>query len=215
MEIPGLSLACLPLTRCDGSPRLEGDTLRHLGLKTRDHASGALLASGSLAVSKLVLCCFALLLLPRQAIAEVCPIDQVVFRDEQSGKEFAAERVALNYLYDCQGQFVAATRERPDLRDCRGPYGDTIIEGFMGGEKVFALYSVIRGAPCCTWESYLGTNTVILKKVKSWLPTGTGPKIDLSNKHDREWNTIADNSPQKVGGPLGGASFVPVACRSP
>jgi hypothetical protein len=141
-----------------------------------------------------------------------CPLDQVIFRDEPSKREFAAERVALNYVYLCGEKFVSASRERSALKQCRGPYGDTIIEGFLGGEKVYAVYTVIKGSPCCSWESYIGTNTEVLKRVKEWLPSGTGPRIELGS----EWYTIADGPVEgRVHGPLGGATFVPVVCRKP
>lgn len=163
---------------------------------------------------KKILIIVASVLITEGAIAAECPLDQIVFRDEKTKREFAAERVALNFKYLCSNRVVSSTRERGDLKDCRGPYGDTIIEGFLGSEKIYAVYTIIAGAPCCTWDSYVGTNREVLKRVKEWLPSGTGPSVELGS----EWYTISDNVDSVAGrvhGPLGGAAFIPATCRKP
>ncbi|SEE46804.1 hypothetical protein SAMN05444161_5859 [Rhizobiales bacterium GAS191] len=165
-------------------------------------------------VTKALAMLVALTLATDAASASECPLDQIVFRDGKAKREFAAERVALDISYACGSRIVRSTRERPDLKECRGPYGDTIIEGFLEGQKVYAIYTVIAGSPCCSWESYTGSNTAVPKKVREWLPSGEGPKVQIGSA----WYTIADNPVPDTGrvrGPLGGGNFVPSECRKP
>jgi hypothetical protein len=151
------------------------------------------------------------LLVTTPSLAAECSLDQVIFKDRKSGRQFTAERVALNQQYLCGRKLVSADAPRRKLKDCRGPYGDTIIEGYMNGERVYAIYTVNAASPCCSWESYAGTNTHIPKQVKKWLPTGRAPKITLGD----EWYTIeaSPGLPMEVGGPLGGGAYVPILCR--
>lgn len=151
------------------------------------------------------------LLTTAPVFAAECSLDQVIFKDRKTGRQFTAERVALNQKYLCGQKVVSANAARKDLKDCRGPYGDTIIEGYMNGDRVYVVYTVNAASPCCSWESYAGTNTQISKQVRRWLPTGKAPKITLGD----EWYTIEATVglPMEVGGPLGGGAFVPSFCR--
>lgn len=149
------------------------------------------------------------LLGPGEAVARACKGDAVIFVDEQKGLVFGVERVAVDYAYLCDGKAVRSTRPRPDLRDCRGPFGDTVFEGFLKGEKVYAMRTVIAGAPCCSWDSF-SANSAVAKKSWSWLPPGQAPAITLGD----DWMTISGDETNPVTGPLGGGKFVPARCRS-
>lgn len=141
--------------------------------------------------------------------ATQCPGDSVIFRDMEKGLAFGVERVAVSYAYLCGDKAVRSTRPRSDLRDCRGPFGDTVFEGFLNGQKVYAVRTVIAGAPCCSWDSF-SANSAVAKKPWSWLPAGQAPKIQLGD----EWMTISGDETSPLTGPLGGGKFVPSMCRS-
>ena len=93
-------------------------------------------------------------LMPASSLAVECSLDQVVFQDARTGRQFTAERVAVNHSYLCGKRVIRSTRLRKDLNNCRGPYGETIIEGWISGARVFAIYTVEPAAPCCSWDSY-------------------------------------------------------------
>lgn len=142
--------------------------------------------------------------------AATCPADQLVFRDRERNLTFGAERVAVQHKYLCNGKMVEASSMGPNRQNCRGPFGETIIEGYLSGQKVYAVYTAIPASPCCSWDSY-SANTSIAKKVKRWLPSGQGPKIELGSA----WFTIEGDETNPVNGPLGGGKFVPTSCRRP
>jgi hypothetical protein len=172
-----------------------------LGAPARDHK-----VYGTRAV-----CVVVVAALSTPSMAAECSLDHVIFQDSKSGRQFTAERVAVNHSYLCGNRVVRSNRPRNDLTNCRGPYGETIIEGWMNGAKIFAVYTVEPALPCCSWDSYSATSTKIKQLVKQWLPPGAAPKIALGS----EWYTIEGTvgNPIQVGGPLGGGSFVPRLCR--
>lgn len=137
----------------------------------------------------------------------MCPADRVVFRDRTKGMVFGVERVAISHRYLCDGKAVEASQP-PQGRDCRGPFGDTIYEGFLNGAKVYAVYTVIAGAPCCSWDSY-SADSSLAKKRFTWLHASQMPMVRLGSK----WLTIEGDETNPVAGPLGGARLVPEICR--
>lgn len=149
--------------------------------------------------------------------AEQCPLNRVVFKDSESGREFVAQRVAVDYQYLCAGESSGSIRHysRPQKKlekECTGPFGETIVEGLLGGEKVYAVYKVEKAAPCCVWYSYPGDDKEVAGKVKEWLQPLEMPVITLGD----EWYTISPPDPSfpPDQGPLAGGRFVPTTCRA-
>lgn len=140
--------------------------------------------------------------------AGTCPADRVMFTDKVRGLHFAVERVATAHTYLCNGKAVPAASRPKGNNDCRGPFGDTIYEGFLNGVKVYAVNTVIPAAPCCSWDSY-SADSVFAKKHFAWLSGRQVPKVTLGS----EWLTIEGDQINPVSGPLGGGKFVPDRCR--
>ena len=42
-----------------------------------------------------------------------CPLDRIVFKDAESGREFIAQRVAVDYQYLCDGNKLSMHYSRP------------------------------------------------------------------------------------------------------
>ena len=142
-----------------------------------------------------------------------CPLDQIVFKDAESGREFIAQRVAVDYQYLCDGNKLSMHYSRPQKQleeECAGPYGKTIIQGLLDGEKVYAIFTVEKAVPCCAWYSYSGDDRQVATEVKEWLHPAEVPLIELGN----EWYTIGspNHSYPTDPGPMGGGRFVPTSC---
>jgi hypothetical protein len=65
-------------------------------------------------------------------------------------------RVGTSYTYSCESGYV----EQPiPGEECRGPFGDMVLEGRLRKyedeptQTVFAIWTVIDGAPCCGWSA--------------------------------------------------------------
>ena len=143
-----------------------------------------------------------------------CPLDRIVFKDAESGREFIAQRVAVDYQYLCDGNKLSMHYSRPQKQleeECAGPYGKTILQGLLDGEKVYAIYTVEKAVPCCAWYSYSGDDRQVAAEVKGWLHPAEVPLIELGD----EWYTIGSpNDPYRPTdpGPMGGGRFVPTSC---
>ena len=91
-----------------------------------------------------------------------CPLDHLIFEDAWTGTTFTVERAGVNLYYACEGGFHHNTLPPEGARDCRGPLGETVLEGRIGPERpcrgaaqrALAVYTVIPGAPCCTWSLF-------------------------------------------------------------
>lgn len=142
------------------------------------------------------------------AAATLCPTDRLVFRDAAKELEFRVERVALEHTYLCNGESIRTTRDRLDLGDCRGPFGDTAFEGYLNGIKVYVVSTVLPGTPCCSWESF-SADSAVAKKPWAWLPPGQGPKIKIGSPN---W-TIEGDGTSPLSGPLGGGAWAPDRCQ--
>lgn len=139
--------------------------------------------------------------------ATMCPANRVIFRDAAKGLEFGVERVALEHTYLCNEETIRTTQARPDLGDCRGPFGDTAFEGYLNGIKVYAVSTVLPGTPCCSWDSF-SADSAVAKKPWAWLPPGQGPKILIGSPN---W-TIKGDDTTPLTGPLGGGTLAPHRC---
>jgi hypothetical protein len=124
--------------------------------------------------------------------------------------------VAVDYQYLCAEGSSASNRHysRPQKKlekECT-PFGETIIEGLLDGEKAYAIYRVEKAAPCCVWYSYAGNDKEVAGKVKEWLHPTEVPVITLGD----EWYTISPPAPPfpPDNGPLAGGRFVPTSCRA-
>jgi hypothetical protein len=97
-----------------------------------------------------------------------CPLDTVVFVDPWAGGTFTVSRVGTDREYVCED---GAT---PPSDLCRGPVGDLVLEGVLGGdvegagESRYAMYTVVLGAPCCDWNITIPAETVFSPNLK-WL----------------------------------------------
>ena len=153
-----------------------------------------------------VICVFEMLC--SSAFAEVCTLDRITFRDAKTKREFVAKREAVSFTYECGNKFISAQKERPDLKDCRGPFGIRVIAGVLEGKKIMAIFYTGDSSPCCGWESVMGDDVSTLKKIKSWRPRGQGTRIDMKS----DWWAISSEPGSEVTGPLAGGNYVPVAC---
>jgi hypothetical protein len=106
-----------------------------------------------------------------------CPLDTTVFVDPWAGGKFVVSRVGTDHHYLCD-EGVEWPHD-----SCRGPFGDLVLEGELFGdeegaigERMYATYSVIAGAPCCDW--YV-TSPAEMKfsATFSWLEPGDVPLL--------------------------------------
>jgi len=145
---------------------------------------------------------------PAVANAEQCALDRITFVDAKTGNTFAAKRVAVSYAYDCPNGWTKEFDHRSkDLKDCRGPFGDTIIEGTLSGHKAFAVYTVADALPCCVWYSYseeTASSEAAIRQAK-WLAHKDVPSIDLDDDLT-SWYIIGEDNPpyDPDKGPMGG-----------
>jgi hypothetical protein len=147
---------------------------------------------------------------------QTCPLDRTIFKDEESGREFVAQKVAVDYQYACAKPSSASDRhysvpQKKLETECQGPYGKTIVEGLLDGAKAYAVYSVEMASPCCAWYSYSGNDKEATGLVKQWLHSVDVPVITLGD----EWYTIRSPDPPfpPDQGPVGSGRFVPTRCR--
>lgn len=138
---------------------------------------------------------------------KMCPLDRTIFRDKNSGREFIALKVGLNQEYSC-GQKSSYHHPEKQLQEkCGPPLGDEVIVGRMSGAPVVAVFTVIRGLPCCSWRSYRGAPTLL--DIKEWLRPDEMPLVELGSQAE----AISEDPDRPDNGPLGGGDFVPVECR--
>jgi hypothetical protein len=148
-------------------------------------------------------------LFPKPPSGPRCRLDQIVFNDSKRGRQFVAERVAVDYAYLC-GHLVTKRYSRPQEppENCSGPYGDTIIEGKLDGAKAYAVYTDTKALPCCQWQTFFAHQKK--PKVREWLGPDDVPVIHLD---DRRY-TISSAPGQPDRGPMRDGEFVPSVCRS-
>ena len=90
--------------------------------------------------------------------------------------------------------------------ECAGPYGKTIIQGLLDGEKVYAIFTVEKAVPCCASISYSGNNRPVATEVKEWLHPAEVPLIELGD----EWYTMVSHGCHRSAydpGPMGGGQI--------
>lgn len=106
-----------------------------------------------------------------------CPLDTVVFVDPWAGGSFEVKRVGTNYNWLCEEGFA------PPDEMCQGPYGDLVLEGEHRGdadaepEHKTAIYSIIKGVPCCDWSVEDGRPDLTENEGFKWLDAGDMPKL--------------------------------------
>lgn len=106
-----------------------------------------------------------------------CPLDTVVFADPWAGGSFAVKRVGTNYNWLCEEGF-----EPPDEM-CQGPFGDLVLEGEYRSdanaapEQKTAIYTVIKGVPCCDWSVEDGRSPLTGNEGFKWLGAAEAPKL--------------------------------------
>lgn len=142
-----------------------------------------------------------------------------MFVDKKSRALFAAERVAVDYVYLCANDNSSAPLKRYSRpvkklsEECRGPYGETFVEGMLAGRRVVAVYSVSKAVPCCFTYSLMADDPKIRSKRLNWLASGDVPMAELGSQ---TWTIGPDNPPiEPDKGPLRGGEYVPAWCRTP
>jgi len=147
----------------------------------------------------------------QSALAVECPVNRTTYRDTNSGSVFVAERVAVTYRYRCEDRAgeVRSLVPRPDLAECRGPYGQQVIQGTVRGEPVYAVYTTSPAVPCCAWASYA--------EMPGWQPTrwlspDEAPVVRLLSPFDTIEEPRATSN-ASLAGPLAGGQYIPVSCR--
>ena len=106
-----------------------------------------------------------------------CPLDTIVFADPWAGGSFAVQRVGTNYRWLCEEGF-----EPPDEM-CQGPYGDLVLEGEHRSdgngapEQKTAIYTIIKGSPCCDWSVESGSSQVVKSENFKWVEAGKAPLL--------------------------------------
>lgn len=140
---------------------------------------------------------------------EGCSLDSVTFVEPWAGGEFRVRRVGSNHHYLCGDAFEIVSLKGG--QDCYGPVGQLVLEGRLkqrsGGNAVtvFAVWNIIKGAPCCWWDGFREPNEVSALREPHfrWLTGNKVPKLkDLSfasiEAHDTYSNKVAqimfDNS---------------------
>jgi hypothetical protein len=112
-----------------------------------------------------------------------CPMDKLTFVDPWTRTEFPVARVGTDFYYAC-GDDNEISHDDADATNCRGPYGDIMLEGsVLKGEqekRLVAVYSIhLNTAPCCGWAVYDAGRPDLEKRV-AWLEKGNSPSL-------REW----------------------------
>ena len=126
-----------------------------------------------------------------------CPLDTVVFVDPWAGGEFTVKRVGTDYLWQCPEGV-----EPPDV-NCMGPYGDLVLEGmhrkdsYAEPELMSAIWSVIKGVPCCGWTAEPGTVVRNGHGNFKWLTPAEVPKLGAM-----EWLSIDPGDLAVFGNPV-------------
>lgn len=111
-----------------------------------------------------------------------CPLDTITFVDPWAGGDFAVTEVGTNYSYLCRSGWQP---HAPAGEECSGPYGELILKGtlrqYAGSESqtAFAVWNVIKGAPCCWWEAFPADAEQSLSSGENfeWLEKGNMPTL--------------------------------------
>jgi hypothetical protein len=99
-----------------------------------------------------------------------CPLDTTVFIDPWAGGTFTVSRVGTDYGYLCDDGI------EPPNELCQGPFGDMVLDGELvegdgASQQKYAIYTVIKGAPCCDWNVTDPADTVFGERFKWLEPT--------------------------------------------
>jgi len=114
-----------------------------------------------------------------------CRLDTVVFVDPWAGGEFAVTRGGTDYIWQCPEGV-----QPPDV-NCMGPYGDLVLEGMYRqypsskAELMSAIWSVIKGVPCCGWSVEEGEASTSGRENFKWLPPAEAPAL-----REMQWLSI-------------------------
>lgn len=128
-----------------------------------------------------------------------CRLDTVVFVDPWADGEFAVNRVGTDYTWQCPDGVTP-----PDV-NCMGPYGDLVLEGMYRQyqssepELMSAVWTVIKGVPCCGWSVQSGE--VIGRESFKWLSASDVPTL----RHMR-WLSIESGEQLAFDNPVYAAS---------
>ena len=106
-----------------------------------------------------------------------CPLDTLTFVDPWAGGSFIVKKVGTDYTFICPEGF------QPPDEMCSGPYGYLVLQGVHQDSssaspvQKTAIYSVIKGVPCCDWSVEEGVSSVVAGKDFKWLGPSEVPKL--------------------------------------
>jgi hypothetical protein len=138
----------------------------------------------------------------------------LTFVDRTSGRAFVAKRVAVRLVYDCAtGDTEVLNEPLKDDTGCKR-FVDWVVEGYLDGHKLFAIFAESDASPCCGWYSESEASATSDVRGAQWLRHDKVPVIAFE---DSEW-TIGNEPdiPAAMAdhGPLGGGNFAPKVCRT-
>ncbi len=125
-----------------------------------------------------------------------CPLDTLVFVDPWADSVFEVTRVGRSERWQCPDGV------RPPHHSCRGPYGDTVLQGMFAEYgsttkvPMTATYSVVPGVPCCDWTVAEGATGGAGANFR-WFAAGEAPLL-----RSQPWLSIDSDDGEDFGNPL-------------
>jgi len=143
-----------------------------------------------------------------------CPIDQVTFIDENTGRRFKAERYAEDFVYLHEGgESRTPPKDKNGKLSWSKMVGYWILQGTVEGSEAYLFYEQIDGSPCCSFNSYYPGASELGELKLRWLKGKAVPILNEENKDvfapeevDIRMGSTSRN------GPLTGMTLVPVEC---
>ena len=154
---------------------------------------------------------------------EVCPPDRIIYRGEKHHLVFKADRYGTSEEFSCSlrtSSFFSKTDKsvinEKDLDEstiCR-QIGMTATRGTLNGKRVYVVYDMIDGSPCCGWSSYGATDGARSTRAIHWQKAGHAKWGDLDGGQGNFDTTSGDGSLNDSHGPLGGDTYETWKCAS-
>ncbi|MDQ0394277.1 hypothetical protein [Labrys monachus] len=156
-----------------------------------------------------------------QALAEeACPPDRIIYRGEKHHFVFKADRYGTIDEFSCMSptaHFFSKTdksvinEEDLDKSTICKPVGMTATRGTLNGKRVYVVYRIIDGSPCCGWSSYGAIDGAKSTHAIHWQMPGRAKWGELDGGQDG-FDTLQDGFFWDSHGPLGGDTYTPWKC---